>query len=45
VNTRAYRPSSGPGADGGRPVKDAGAGLGTAVKLIVMTAKAQSAAY
>ena len=39
VNTRAYMPSSGLGADGGWPVEDARSGLAMAVELIVMTAK------
>ena len=45
VNTRAYRPSSGPGADGGWLAEDARSGLAVAVELIVTTAKSHGAAY
>ena len=38
MNTRAYRPNSGPGAEAGWLVEDAGASPGVAVALIVMTA-------
>ena len=45
THTRAYRPSSGHGADGGSPVEDFGLCLTVVAELMVTTATIHGAAY